>query len=349
MAMTYYVAVNGSDSNDGSAGRPFATIQKAADVVNPGDTVIVGDGVYTAAGTDDRVVTVRRGGTAERPIIFRAEHTWGAVVDGRDSATKLGWDLEREARYVTIEGFEIRKLASCGIDSNAGAQHITVRGCHIHHIGNIETTTQYGLDGIYDSAETSYHAYDGNVFHDIGRTGPPSVLFNLDHGIYTCGKHNAITNNVFYHMNAGWGVQVAGYKTVDDLIISNNTFAFGNKRGQIVLWQPCHNVLIQNNIFYKPAVPNAIAFFEADLKNVVLRNNLVFGGGLKDDDDNGACRVSDTIAGKDPMLADPEHGDFHVRAGSPAIGAGIGDRAPARDMDGKPRPRERCDVGAYQR
>jgi hypothetical protein len=31
----------------------------------------------------------------------------------------------------------------------------------------------------------------------------------------------------------------------------------------IVLWQPCHNITIQNSIFYQPAVPNAIGFFEA--------------------------------------------------------------------------------------
>ncbi len=341
-----YVSPSGDDANPGTAEKPWRSLKKAAEAVKPGDTVIVRDGVYTAAAGEECVVTVRRGGTADQPIVFRAEHKWGAVVDGRDNATKLGWNLGREARYVTIEGFEIRNLSACGIDSNAGTDHLTVKGCHIHHIGNIETTTRYGLDGIFDNADTSYHVYEGNVFHHIGRTGPSSVLFNLDHGIYTCGKHHTIVNNVFYHMNAGWGVQVAGYKTVDDLLISNNTFAFGNKRGHIVLWQPCHNVLIQNNIFYKPAVPNAIAFVSAELANVVLRNNLVFGGGLKDDNDHEACLVSGTIQDRDPLLVGPERGDFHLKAGSPALGAGIGDRAPGLDMDGKARDEKRCDLGA---
>ncbi len=245
-----YASPLGDDANPGTAEKPWRSLKKAAEAVRPGDAVIVRDGIYTAAGGDECVVTLRRGGTVDRPIIFRAEHRWGAVVDGQSNATRLGWNLGREARYITIEGFEIRNLSACGIDSNAGTDHLTVKGCHIHHIGNIETTTRYGLDGIFDNADTSYDVYEGNVFHHIGRTGPPSVLFNLDHGIYTCGKHHRIVNNVFYRMNAGWGVQVAGYKTADDLLISNNTFAFGNKRGHIVLWQPCHNVLIQNNIFY---------------------------------------------------------------------------------------------------
>ena len=347
--MMHYVAPNGSDANDGSAGRPFATIQKAADAAKPGDTVIVRDGVYTAANSEGCAVVVECSGTAEQPITFRAEHKWRAVMDGRDDTAKYGWVLEQDARYVIIEGFEMKEFASHGITSNSGAQHITVRGCHIHHIGNVETTTHYGLDGIFDNSDTTYHTYDGNVFHDIGRTGPPEVLFNLDHGIYTCGKHNIITNNIFYNMNAGWGVQIAGYHTVDDLLVSNNVFAYGNKRGQIVLWQPCHNILIQNNIFYKPAVENAINFFEADLQNVIIRNNLVFGGGLKDNDDDGVCQLSDNIAGKDPLFANGARFDFHLKPGSPAIDAGIADRAPSTDTDGRKRPHGRgCDIGAYE-
>jgi hypothetical protein len=43
---TYHVSPTGSDSNPGSEARPFRTIQKAADSVKPGDTVLVDDGVY---------------------------------------------------------------------------------------------------------------------------------------------------------------------------------------------------------------------------------------------------------------------------------------------------------------
>jgi hypothetical protein len=350
--MTRYVAPGGSDTNDGSKAHPYATIQKAAEVVNPGDAVIVRDGVYTDTDGDGNIVSVRRSGTADAPITFRAEHKGKAVLDGENDKAKYGWSLwhATELGYVRIEGFEVKELGSHGFMIQGNTHHIVVEGNHVHHIANYDTTTQYGLDGSFDNEETSYITYNGNVFHDIGRTGPPTMNLNLDHGIYTCGKHNVITNNVFYHNNVGWGVQVAGYKTVDDLLIGNNTFAFGKSRGQIVLWQPCHNVTIQNNIFYRPARANAINFFEADLKNVVLRRNLVFGGGLKDDDDNGACQVSETITGKDPRFVDPEHGDFHLKPGSPAIDMGLADRAPRTDLDGHKRPQGKgVDIGAYER
>ena len=47
-ATTYYVAVTGSgSSNSGTQTLPLLTPQKAANIVKPGDTIIVGDGTYT--------------------------------------------------------------------------------------------------------------------------------------------------------------------------------------------------------------------------------------------------------------------------------------------------------------
>src|SRR4051812_41357264 len=45
---TYYVATGGNDGSDGSAGSPFKSLQKAADMVVAGDTVIVRAGTYGA-------------------------------------------------------------------------------------------------------------------------------------------------------------------------------------------------------------------------------------------------------------------------------------------------------------
>src|SRR5215475_15183317 len=50
---TYHVSPTGSDYNPGSESRPFRTIQKAADSVKPGDTVLVDDGVYAYSGPND--------------------------------------------------------------------------------------------------------------------------------------------------------------------------------------------------------------------------------------------------------------------------------------------------------
>ncbi|OEK09374.1 hypothetical protein A8C32_11685 [Flavivirga aquatica] len=45
-AKDYYVSTNGKDSNNGSLRSPFKTIQKAADVMNPGDICHIFGGIY---------------------------------------------------------------------------------------------------------------------------------------------------------------------------------------------------------------------------------------------------------------------------------------------------------------
>ena len=45
-AATYYVAPNGNDTYNGSKGSPFATVQRAQEAVEPGDTVYMRGGTY---------------------------------------------------------------------------------------------------------------------------------------------------------------------------------------------------------------------------------------------------------------------------------------------------------------
>ena len=56
-AREYFVATDGADGNSGSQSRPFRTIQKAADLMWPGDTCYVRGGVYR------QVVSPKRSGT----------------------------------------------------------------------------------------------------------------------------------------------------------------------------------------------------------------------------------------------------------------------------------------------
>jgi hypothetical protein len=75
---TYHVAVTGNDDASGSATQPLRTIQRAADLAQPGDTVLVSPGIYRER------VAPPRGGIEGLPIVYRSEKPHAAIVRGSD-------------------------------------------------------------------------------------------------------------------------------------------------------------------------------------------------------------------------------------------------------------------------
>ena len=90
----YYVdGNNGNNFNNGSLQSPFKTIQKACDTVNPGDVVIVQQGVYFES------IKMTCSGTAQAPIIFRAAQSdlHSVTITGADKSIRqknVLWTLE---------------------------------------------------------------------------------------------------------------------------------------------------------------------------------------------------------------------------------------------------------------
>ncbi|MBP3964294.1 LamG-like jellyroll fold domain-containing protein [Paenibacillus lignilyticus] len=79
---TYHVAKTGSDSNPGTEAEPFLTIQKAADVLLPGETVIVHEGVY------EESVRPKYNGTADHPITYKTVDGENVVISGANLITE---------------------------------------------------------------------------------------------------------------------------------------------------------------------------------------------------------------------------------------------------------------------
>ena len=94
-ATIYYVDVNHLSASDNNSGtneaKPFKTIQKGVDVALAGDTVIVKDGTYTDTNNDDYVVLTKRTGTSSNWITIKSENKWGAIVDGENRTTGIGF------------------------------------------------------------------------------------------------------------------------------------------------------------------------------------------------------------------------------------------------------------------
>jgi hypothetical protein len=86
MASVFHVATTGSDSADGSADRPLLTINRAGQLAQAGDTVVVHEGVYR------EWVRPRRGGRDEkRRITYQAADGERVLIKGSEQVT--GWEL----------------------------------------------------------------------------------------------------------------------------------------------------------------------------------------------------------------------------------------------------------------
>src|SRR6266404_2080206 len=137
----YYVSPTGSDSNAGTSAAPFLTIQHAADVVNPGDMVIVRDGTYNnpaVSGVGSKLIVMSRGGTAANHVVFTAEHKWGAKIDGLNNTSATGWEFS--ANYIDVKDFECYGFSDTCMEnynggSSSGGQFISITGNNIHWAG----------------------------------------------------------------------------------------------------------------------------------------------------------------------------------------------------------------------
>jgi autotransporter-associated beta strand protein len=110
-ASTYYVATNGADTNSGTLGQPFLTIQKAANVMAAGDTVFIRGGTYR-----ESVTPVNSGTSSAARITYQAYSNEIVTISGADIITNswtvysgniysntMNWDLSSN-NQVFVDG-----------------------------------------------------------------------------------------------------------------------------------------------------------------------------------------------------------------------------------------------------
>jgi hypothetical protein len=356
-AATYYVGTNGNDSNAGTQSSPFRHLSKGAAVARAGDTVIVLDGTYDNEGvvSPGYVVTLYYSGTAGNPITFKAQNRGGAILDAMNTSTTTtcngaySYFNLYNASYIVIQGFVIQHGCNEAFHSNDAAHDITIRWNEVRNIANHTATDQIGRDGIYINSSQYNFTFDGNVWHDIGRTDGITPL-HFDHGIYSHATNTTIVNNIFYNMNRGWSIQLAD--GASNWLIANNTFAFqdaNGETGQIMFWGNNPNITVRNNIFYNPA-GYALTRYAATMTGCSLDHNLVYGASGMISDATG-CTQSTNQVGANPQFANASSApyDFHVKAGGPGIDAGVNQSAVPYDFDGTARPQgSSTDEGAFE-
>ncbi len=344
---TYYVSPSGNDSNDGSQASPFATIQKAAQVVNPGSVVHVLPGIYT------QPITVKTSGTADARISFVSDTRWAAQI--KTSGSEVPWTTR--ADYIDIIGFDITSDGSRDGMVNYGSYTRTLAN-HIHDIPG--KCDDIGGSGVTDS---NYTAHDndliGNVVNNIGSTYP--TMCQYVHAIYHSNARGHILNNIAFH-NAGVGINL--WHAANATVVANN-LVFGNKEHGISVGtntannngKDGDNFIVVNNI----SIFNSLLGIRERTgvgSHDQFLNNMVYGNGDAAFGDEGyhwpssaGSKDVNTITGDVlfRLYKVDGTGDYHLQLGSPAIDTGTNVGAPSFDYDGNPRPEGKGDdIGPFE-
>jgi len=336
----YYVSPTGNDSNSGTSALPFLTIQKAIDVANAGETVVLKDGVYSASSSI--FVNITKTGTVGNPITFRSENKWGAVLDGLNICD-YGIVIGNGASYINFMELEIKNFLLMGIFCNDGSfcHDILIQGNKIRDIGRVDDTQQFGRCAIYMRQGNHHWTINRNLMYNIGRTGPDSYYMNKDHAVYS-GYADSLSSaahhiNITYNVVFGVSGNVLNLCSNNDLI-ANNVFAWSNTNSMggsnfVTMDGPgVTNETIANNIFYQPTGGYAILTY-AGYAGWSIKNNMVIDSDLLYQYDAGSMDGGNygpdcENAEVDPQFvsaikANAPNVDFRLQATSPAINAGV--------------------------
>ena len=263
--VTYYVATNGSDTNPGTTTQPFLTIKKAANLVNPGDTVIIRSGTYTVTSgafpppisADPAIYINRSGSAAGGYITFKSEVPGGAKI-----VSTGGYDVILiNANYIEIDGLDVSGTVGGHCIESENSHHTRIINGRFHDCGGAGIGANYG----------DYYHFEGNVTYNNANTNP---FATSGISIYQAraisdnapGFHNIIRNNISYNnIEFDTGTHTDG----NGIIIDD----FQNTQNGSTAGLYPYQTLVENNLtFYNGA--KGIVVYLSD--NVVVRNNTVF-------------------------------------------------------------------------
>ena len=299
-ATNYYVSGSGSDGDAGTEAAPWRTIQKAADIAQAGDTVLVRTGAYSR-------VTVKTSGTsAANRITFTSYPGEKPVIDETGTTPPSGNTalfLLEGRKHVTIRGFELRNyqtankaLIPAGILITGATEDIIISACNVHDIWNTGGNTSnsgnaFGIAVYGDSVTPAKDiVIDGNEVHHLKTGASESVVIN---GNVT---NFQVTKNLV-HDNNNIGIDFIGYEgtcpdpaqdRARDGVCRGNTvwnitsegnqaYTAGDYSADGIYCDGATRVLIEGNISYKNDIGVELAAELAGklTSGITLRNNFI--------------------------------------------------------------------------
>ena len=281
--ITYYVSGTGKDTNNGlTTGAAFRTLQRAADLTQPGDTVLVMNGTYTKPGPQTNVLQISRSGEPGNYIRYKA-------VPGQTPRIKLDDNyagIQINAAYIVVEGFTVE-----GDIPNLSADEAMRRA-----LLPPEKKSEALDNSLFNGSGIFAYPKEGrNPHHLIIRNNYvfncPATGIAANGADYIRIENNRVHNNSYYSAYATSGVSFYQTRGIDDssaakMFVRNNVI-YGNEN-KVPFWfsnenSPSQRVITDGNGVIVDDGRNTQSIVGdvsvAYKGKTVIENNLVYGNG----------------------------------------------------------------------
>ncbi|MFD2573849.1 right-handed parallel beta-helix repeat-containing protein [Spirosoma soli] len=210
---TWYVALNGSDTNDGTVDKPLKTVQKAVDSAKPGDAVELRAGTH-----ESREIKIRTCNLTLRS--YPGEWAVIKAVTNVEDITSVLWYREPTIVGGLIENLEIvgGYLYGIKLENNwensepvrRSVSDLTIRNCRIHDTGRDCLKI---VPGCLNIKVLNCEIYRSGI-------GPANVTAQNAEGIDNVNGSGMVVRNCYIHDIATTGLYAKG--GAKNCIIENN-------------------------------------------------------------------------------------------------------------------------------
>jgi len=308
---TRFASPTGSNSADGSAARPFKTVQKLIDAIGPGETGCLDAGSYTDNGAAE-IARFNHGGAPGRPLTLRPTPGQAARLRGNVYLPK-GSD-HVTIRNLTIDGRPTSGALGTSISINAAD---TVLSRNI--ITNAATGTCVILgdsNGVWGRAARTI--ISKNLFRDCGSTAHGM----LDHSIYVEGVEDAVIVDNTMVRTSGYAVHL--YPDARRTLVSHNVMV-DNGAGVIFAGegaQASSDNLVEHNIITGSKKDAGISSWWGGARGTgnVARDNCLSN---RSDVEliNRGFTAGPNVSVASAGFVSAAMGDYRLQPGSPCAGA----------------------------
>ena len=263
---TYYVSGTGKDNNSGlSTSSAFRTIQKAADLTSPGDTVLIMNGLYTNSPKAGSVVSIKRSGTANAWIRYKA---YPGHLPKIQHNTWNGIEVINGASYIEINGLEV-------MGNNANITLDYAMSQKTNKANPLTSGNCISVDG-RKNGHSHHIRILNNKVHDCGGAGISAIQSD-----YVTVDNNVVFNNAWYSVYGCSGISMLSNWNFDNnqgykMFVTNNK-TYNNR--MYIPWIAVGKITDGNGIIIDTSRNENNPKLGAYKGRTLVKNNLTFNNG----------------------------------------------------------------------